>query len=164
MFADNRTKSSCLYLCEKYKLNTVEPGYVEVNGPHFCIRNNQKQAINQRTDNTMTKRKIMQTAIYKTLHRKPNIEQHEPTKHLGWTLVIWKGKQFLLHSWHVSCYCCKSGDKSWMRNGPECEYDKHHQDSTIHTSSHQPLASKETFFTRQQKYVTCQSIITTITI
>ena len=83
MFADNRTKISCLYLCEKYKLNTVEPGYVEVNGPYFCIRNNQKQAINQRTDNTITKRKIMQTAIYKTLHRKPNIEQHEPTKNLG---------------------------------------------------------------------------------
>ena len=53
---DNRTKSSCLYLCEKYKLNTVEPGYVEVNGPHFSIRNDQKQAINQRTDNTMTKK------------------------------------------------------------------------------------------------------------
>jgi hypothetical protein len=30
------------------------------------------------------------------------------------------------------------------------------QGSTIHTSSHQPLASKETFCTRQQKYVTCQ--------
>ena len=28
--------------------------------------------------------------------------------------------------------------------------------STIHTSSHYPLASKETFFTRQQKHVTCQ--------
>ena len=31
-----------------------------------------------------------------------------------------------------------------------------HQGSTIHTRSHMPLASKETFFTRQQKYVTCQ--------
>ena len=30
------------------------------------------------------------------------------------------------------------------------------QGSTIHASSHQPLASKETFFTRQQNYITCQ--------
>jgi hypothetical protein len=30
------------------------------------------------------------------------------------------------------------------------------QDSTIPISSHYLLVSKETFFTRQQKYVTCQ--------
>jgi len=121
---DNRTKSSCLYLCEKYKLNTVELGYVEVNGPHFCIRNNQKQAINQRTENTMAKRikcKQQSTKHYTENQILSNI------KNLGWTLVFWKCKQFLLHSWHVSCYCCKPGDKSWMRNGQECEYDKHHR-------------------------------------
>jgi len=42
-----------------------------------------KDAVNQRTDNTMAKRKLTnrQTMIYKTLHRTLKIEQkHEPRK------------------------------------------------------------------------------------
>jgi hypothetical protein len=48
--------------------------------------------------NTMTKRKRTkwQTTIYKTLHRKQKMEQHEPTKNRGLTPVLSKGKQFLL--------------------------------------------------------------------
>jgi len=41
--------------------------------------------------------------IYKTLHRKLRIGKHE--SHYN------KGKQFLFHLWHPSCYCCcKPGD------------------------------------------------------
>ena len=38
------------------------------------------EAINRRTENTMTKKKRTKrnTTIYKTLHRKLKIEQHEP--------------------------------------------------------------------------------------
>jgi hypothetical protein len=48
--------------------------------------------------NTMTKRKRTkrQATIYKTLHRKLKMEQHEPTKNRGLTSVLPKGKQFLL--------------------------------------------------------------------
>ena len=36
-----------------------------------------------------------------------------------------KGKQFLLHMWHPLCYSCyKPRDQSWMRKGPDCDYDK----------------------------------------
>jgi len=40
----------------------------------------QSEAVIRRTDNIMTKRKgtKRQTMIYKTLHRKIKIEQHEP--------------------------------------------------------------------------------------
>jgi hypothetical protein len=46
----------------------------------------------------MTKRKRTkgQTTIYKTLHRKLKMEQHEPTKNRGITPVLPKDKQFLL--------------------------------------------------------------------
>ena len=41
------------------------------------------------------------------------------------TQVLRKGKQFLAHIWHPSCYSCnKPGDKSWIKNGPDCDYDK----------------------------------------
>jgi len=34
--------------------------------------------------------------------------------------------QFLIHIWHPSCYYCyKHGDKSCMRIGSDCDYDKH---------------------------------------
>jgi len=46
-----------------------------------------------------------QTMIYKTLHRKLKIEQHEPSKSRGWAQVHWKGHQYLLHMWHPLCYC-----------------------------------------------------------
>jgi hypothetical protein len=46
----------------------------------------------------MAKRKSTkgQTTIYKTLHKKLKMEQHEPTKNRGLTPVLLKGKQFLL--------------------------------------------------------------------
>jgi len=52
----------------------------------------------------MKKKTKGQTTIYKTLHRKLKIEQHEPTTNRGWTQVLRKSKQFLLHMWHPSCY------------------------------------------------------------
>jgi len=49
----------------------------------------------------MAKRKRTkgQTTIYKTLHRKLNIDQFDtnPTKNRRWTQVLWNGKQFKLH-------------------------------------------------------------------
>jgi len=43
----------------------------------------------------------------------------------GWTQLLLKDKQFLLHMWHPSCYpCYHHGDKSWLRNEPVCDYDK----------------------------------------
>ena len=39
------------------------------------------------------------TTIYKTLHRKLKIEQHKPFKNWGWSRVLRKGNQFLLHIW-----------------------------------------------------------------
>ena len=36
-----------------------------------------------------------------------------------------KGKQFLLHMWHPSCYSChKPGDKSWITKEANCDYGK----------------------------------------
>jgi hypothetical protein len=55
-----------------------------------------------------------------TKHRKLKIEQ----KSWGWTQVPRKGRQFLLHMWHSSCYSWyKLGDKSWMRKGSDCDND-----------------------------------------
>jgi len=50
----------------------------------------------------MTERKIInsESIIYITLHRKLKIEHHESHKHMMWTQVLGKGKQFLLHMWH----------------------------------------------------------------
>jgi hypothetical protein len=56
------------------------------------------------------------TMMYRTLHNKLNIDQHNPTNNWRWNQVLQKGKQFMLHMWHPSCYSCyKPGDKSWMR-------------------------------------------------
>jgi len=61
----------------------------------------QSEDVNQeRTDSTMTKRKRTkkQTMIYKTLDRTLEIAKHEPlTNNRGWTQLLWKDKQFLLH-------------------------------------------------------------------
>jgi len=63
--------------------------------------------------------------IYKALHRKLKIEQHEPTNNRGSTKLLWKGKQFLLHMLHLSCYSCyKPEDKSWIMIGPDYDYVK----------------------------------------
>ena len=42
--------------------------------------------------------------IYKTLHRKVTIEQHELHQNRRWIHVLQKDKQFLLHLWYPSCY------------------------------------------------------------
>ena len=43
----------------------------------------------------------------------------------GGELRCSRGKQFLFHYWNSSYYSCyKPGDKSWMRKGPDCDYDK----------------------------------------
>ena len=58
--------------------------------------------------------------IFKTLHKELMIERHEPNQRPGWTQVLQKGKQFLIHMWHTSCFSYyKPGDKFWMntRNG-----------------------------------------------
>ena len=74
---------------------------------HFLNRNKkslkipkgQSEAVNKRTDNTMTKKKKDKKTnkIYKTLHGKLKIGQHEFHKKWGLTRVIQKMKQFLLH-------------------------------------------------------------------
>jgi uncharacterized ion transporter superfamily protein YfcC len=58
---------------------------------------------------------------------KHNTENHRsnPTKTRGWTFVLVKGKEFLLHMWHMSCYSCYiPSDMSWMRKGLDCDYNK----------------------------------------
>ena len=44
------------------------------------------ETVNQRTDNTMAKRKIdqRQTKVHRSHYRKVKIEQLEPTQNLGW--------------------------------------------------------------------------------
>ena len=51
------------------------------------------------------KRTKGQTTIYKTIHRKLKIEQHELTnKKRGWTQVLRKGKLFLFHIPYLGLY------------------------------------------------------------
>jgi hypothetical protein len=54
--------------------------------------------------------------IYKTLHRKLEIEQRDSHKNQGWTQVLRMRKQLLLYYWHPSCY---SGYKlyEWGKDG-----------------------------------------------
>jgi len=67
--------------------------------------------------------------------RKPQYTQRKPPncksltrKRGGWcTEALRKSKPLLLHLWHPSCsFCYTPGDKSWMRKGPVCDYDKLH--------------------------------------
>ena len=57
-----------------------------------------KQAVNRRTDKAMTKRRIGQTMIYKTIHRKLKREQYESTKNRS--EIMCSGRVF---TWHMSC-------------------------------------------------------------
>ena len=86
-----------------------------------------KEVHRKRTDNSMTKIKWTKghTKIYKTVHRNPKIEHHEPNNSRRCTQVLRKGKQFLLHMWHPSCYSCYNPTgNSWMRKGSHCSYNK----------------------------------------
>ena len=56
-----------------------------------------------------------QTTIYKTLHIKLNIEEHEPTKNWGWTEVLGKGTQYINHPflyYHKLVICVKIADST----------------------------------------------------
>jgi len=46
-----------------------------------------------------------------------------PTRNRGFSHVFQKNKQFLFHMWHPSCYSCYKL-RSWMRTGPDYDYDK----------------------------------------
>ena len=53
--------------------------------------------------------------IYNIPHIKRRESNTNPNKDRGWTHVLEKVKQFLLHMWHPSCYSYyQPGDKSWM--------------------------------------------------
>ena len=55
-----------------------------------------------------------------------------PNLNRDWTRVLQKGKQFLLHMRHPSCYsCCKRGDKSLIRKGPGYDYDNRNMSEVI---------------------------------
>ena len=63
--------------------------------------------------------------ICNTLHRRLKSSNTNRTKNRWWTQVLMKGKQFLLHMWHPSSNSCiKPDDKSLMRKGPDCDYNK----------------------------------------
>jgi len=59
----------------------------------------------RRTDNTMANRKSTkgQTTIYKSYTLNLKSSNTNRTKNRGWTQVLQKGMQFLLHWWHQSC-------------------------------------------------------------
>ena len=52
--------------------------------------------------NGQIKRTKGQAMIYETLHTNLKIEHHETTKNQKLTQVLRKGKQFMLHIWHLS--------------------------------------------------------------
>jgi len=53
------------------------------------------------TDNIMAKCK--RTKNENTTQKRSS--NTSPTKYRGWTQVLWKGQQFMLHIRHSSCYC-----------------------------------------------------------
>jgi hypothetical protein len=63
-----------------------------------------------------------QTTIHKTSHRKQNIEQPGPRQNPE---VIWSAPDgWAVPVQHVAPVVLQSGDKSWMRKWPDCDYDK----------------------------------------
>jgi hypothetical protein len=59
-------------------------------------------------------------------------KQRSSNRSPGWTHVLRKGKQFLLQMWHLSCCSCyKPGDKSWMKKGPDCDYNRTYPCSSL---------------------------------
>ena len=67
----------------------------------------------------MAKRKRTKAIIYRKLRA-----TRTPTYNLGWSQGLRTGYLFLLHMWHPSCLLFKTGGKSWMKQGPVCNYDK----------------------------------------
>ena len=70
----------------------------------------ESESVNQRTGNAIAKRKRTtgQNMMYKSLHIKLKIEQHEPSKNWERTRVLRKSVQFLLHmcTHHVTLGIC----------------------------------------------------------
>ena len=68
------------------------------------------------------KQQKIQAKIHKTLHTKNKYmcnKKHEPLI----PGVFQMAKQSLFHNEHASCYSCwKSGDKSWIRKGKDCDH------------------------------------------
>jgi hypothetical protein len=88
--------------------------------PKFEIPNEWSETVNQRTNNTMAKRKRTkwQTMIYKTLHRKLKIEQRTPVKtggfhhcQTGLSYASWFKNIFYSYGWYMYClkHCTTSG-------------------------------------------------------
>jgi hypothetical protein len=65
---------------------------------------NQKPVNRKRTDNAMAKRKRTNNDLQITTQITKDRTRQASRKYLGWTRVLHKGKQFLLHMWHSSCY------------------------------------------------------------
>jgi hypothetical protein len=107
---------------EFWKITTTHGWYLMFEDDKGVISGKSKEKLWPKEKNTKE-----QTMIYKTLHRKVKIEQQEfPLKTGGeFDQVLRNQKQFLLHLWHPSCHSSyKYGDKSWMKKGPNCDYDK----------------------------------------
>jgi hypothetical protein len=87
-------------------------------------RGNQNQYIEEQTTQC-PKEKGQRDKQRSTKHTHKTKNDSNLTKNRGWTQVLRKGKQLLLHYWHPSCYSSyKPGDKSWMKKGPGSVYDK----------------------------------------
>jgi hypothetical protein len=82
------------------------------------------RSVNRRSiDNTITKTKKNNRMHNDLQHITQKINDRATRTPLkpGWTHVLRKGRQFLLHMWHPSFYLCyKPGDKLWMRNYKCC--------------------------------------------
>jgi len=62
----------------------------------------QSESIYRRTDKTMAKRKSTSNDL-QNIHKNKRSSNANPTKNRGWTQVLRKGKQFLLHQWDPPC-------------------------------------------------------------
>ena len=79
----------------------------------------------QTTENTMAKRqkaKGTNNNLYNTIQKTKDRVTRTPLKNRGWTQVFRKG------GWYLTCYSCyKPEGTSWIRKGPDCDYDKRHK-------------------------------------
>ena len=90
--------------------STSDTNKVSLWDEHFVIQ----QSVNQ---NKGCKRmQWSQKYIHNNKHLSLKMEKHESHKEKqGWNHGLLKGKQFLLHWWHPSCYSCQqsSDNLSW---------------------------------------------------
>jgi len=96
----------CLGICLYWLIKNVLIAEEEFEDIKGVIRIRKSKT--DRQHNGQNKKTKGQTTIYKTLHIKYRSSNTNFIKNR-------EGKQFLLHSWHSSCYSSyKPGDKSWM--------------------------------------------------